>query len=382
MRELILTIGLAALALFLAGAPASQAAAAARQLPPCSERSTARSEPWIRIGLACLEEVINDPSAGQLAFTALAAAPDGTLYAARPLAGEVLALTDSDGDALPDSPQVVAAGLTLPNALAYHDHALYIAGGAHVYRLRAGELTTLVDDLPSGGGFWTGGIAVADRIYVATGAPCDFCVPDDPGRGAILSFALDGSDRQIVATGLRDPADLAYLGDALYVVDSARDGLFDTPDLDEIDRVTPGANFGFPYCVGLDNTPDMPGFDCAQATAPVVALPTGSTPIGLVGYRGSAIPALEGKLLVVLYGSFNHLALRGYYVATADPVTGTLAPLMPARPDDTPGTDFTVEQMSYRGSGFFPQRPLDVTVSEAGWVYISIGGGRILALRP
>ena len=74
--------------------------------------------------------------------------------------------------------------------------------------------TTLVDDLPSGGGFWTGGIAVGGdgRIYVATGAPCDFCVPDDPARGAVLSFALDGSDRQIVATGLRQPADLAFSG--------------------------------------------------------------------------------------------------------------------------------------------------------------------------
>ena len=38
--------------------------------------------------------------------------------------------------------------------------------------------------------------------------------------------------------------------------------------------------------------------------------------------------------------------------------------------------------MSYRGSGFFPQRPLDVAVTEQGWVYISIGGGRILVLRP
>jgi len=38
--------------------------------------------------------------------------------------------------------------------------------------------------------------------------------------------------------------------------------------------------------------------------------------------------------------------------------------------------------MNYRGSGFFPQRPLDVAVSERGWVYISISGGRIIAMRP
>ena len=55
---------------------------------------------------------------------------------------------------------------------------------------------------------------------------------------------------------------------------------------------------------------------------------------------------------------------------------------MPARPDESPTSDFTLEQMNYRGSGFFPQRPLDVAVTEQGWVYISVGGGRILALRP
>jgi len=134
--------------------------------------------------LACLEEVINDPGAGQLAFTALAPAPDGTLYAARPLTGEVVALTDSDGDHLPDTPSVVAEGLTLPNGLAYHDGALYISGGSHIYRLHGSQLETLVDDLPSGGGFWTGGIAVADRIYVARRA-CDFLRSRRPGRGAI-----------------------------------------------------------------------------------------------------------------------------------------------------------------------------------------------------
>ncbi len=86
-----------------------------------------------------MEEVINDPTLGELAFTALAAAPDGTLYAARPLAGEVWALADTNGDFLPDTPHLVADGLTLPNGLDYHDGALYISGGSHVYRLQDGR---------------------------------------------------------------------------------------------------------------------------------------------------------------------------------------------------------------------------------------------------
>lgn len=378
MRYLVIVI------LMLTSAQRFVLAQPVAQSVPCYQRLTHLNQPWIKSGLSCLEEVINDDSAGELSFTALVTAPDGTLYAARPLLGEVLVFDDTNGDDLPDTPRVIAQGLTLPNGLAYYDNSLYISGRSHIYRWRDGKLDTLVSDVPAGGGFWTGGIAIGtdQRIYVATGAPCDFCVPADPARGAILSYTLDGTDRQIVATGLREPADLAFFKGTLYTVDSARTGLFNTSDLDELDRVQLGANFGFPYCVGLKNAPDWPGFNCASATPSVVALPTASTPTGIAAYRGTAIPSLENKLLVVLSGAYNDLDLRGYEVIAADPVAGTYEPLMPNRPDNTPSSDFTLQQMSYRGSGFFPHRPLDVTVNEQGWVYISVGGGRILVLRP
>lgn len=348
---------------------------------PCWQRATSLSQPWVGTQIRCLEEVIHDPALGELAFTALAVSPDNTLYAARPRAGQVLALDDTNGDFLPDTPRVVAEGLTLPNGLAYHDGALYISGGAHLYRLRDGEVETLVDDLPIGTGFWTGGVAVGEdeRLYVAVGAPCDGCVFEDEGRGAVLSFDLNGGDRQIVATGLRQPADLAFMAGQLYVVDSARQGLFDTPHLDEINRVEPGAFFGFPYCVGAGNAPDLPGGDCASATPPITALPTGSTPVGIGGYESETIPELNGKLLVALYGSYNQVELRGYALAAVTPEDGTTRIIMP---EDPASTGFTVDQMNYRGSGFYPHRPYDVAVNAWGWVYISMGGGRILAFRP
>ncbi len=377
LRLLVILLLFPLISLNSAGAPLSAA-------PSCGDRAGFLSQPWFRLGVVCLQEAYNDPSLGDLAFTALASAPDGTLFATRPLSGEVVALTDANRDGVFDGVKTVADGLTLPNGLDFHDDALYISGGSHIYRLRAGKLETLVADLPSGGGFWTGGIAVAQdgRIYVATGASCDFCVQDDPARGAVLSFAPDGSDRQIVATGLRQPAALAFQNGDLWVVDSARQGLFETPNLDELDKVVPGANFGFPYCVGLQNTPDLPSFDCASATAPSAVFPTASTPTAIAAYRGDGYPALEGKLLVVLSGAYNSLELRGYAVVIVDPVTGISTTLMPTQPDDNPDSAFTVERMNYRGSGFFPQRPLGVAVNEQGWIYVSESAGRILVLRP
>lgn len=356
---------------------------AAAQLPRCSERSAYIYQPWINPELGCLEVVIDDPSAGELGFTALAVAPDETLYAARPHAGEVVALTDTDGDLLPDAPRVVASGLTLPNALTYVDGALYIAGANHIYRLIGEELVTLVDDVPSGGGFWTGGIAVRDgRIYVSTGAPCDHCVPDDPARGAILSYALDGRDRQIVAAGLRFSADLAFFRGDLYVPDSARDGLFDSLNRDELNRFSEGAHFGFPYCAG--ESADFQGANCADFTPPVLTLPTASTPIGLAAYESETLPLLTNSLLMVLSGSHNQLELRGNVLVAVRFEVGRARyePVMPVQVPNVWGEMFTTEQMSFRGSGFFPHRPLDVAVSERGWVYISISGGRIIAVRP
>jgi glucose/arabinose dehydrogenase len=366
------------------------AAAAQADLPPCQERAGFRDPPWVNGLIYCLEDVIRDPDAGDLAFTALAAAPDGTLYAARPLRGEVLALTDSDGDGLPDQSQVVISGLTLPNGLAYHAGALYIAHGPYLDRWADGQRVTLVADLPVAPGGWAGGVVVGPdaRLYVSVGAGCDFCVPESDAAGAVLSFALDGSDRRVIATGLRQAAGLAFLGDQLWVTDSARLGLADTPDLDELNRVTAGAHFGWPFCIGAARLPDplAEPFDCALTTAPDLTFSTGSTPLGLAAYTGAALPDLDGTLLVALNGSRHRVDLRGYalaavrFDAAGNPARyDILIPMQLASPSRD---RFNPVEMSYRGSGFWPHRPLAVAVSPEGWVYLSVSGGQILALRP
>ena len=353
-------------------------------LPPCDQRPHHIDPPWVDGSQYCLEEVLNDESAGQLAYSALAVGEDGTLYATRPLYGQVMALTDTDGDRLPDASEVLIDGLTTPNGLAVYDGALYIAGGSHIYRWQAGDLTTLVDDLPAGAGFWTSGIAIGpdERLYVATGANCDDCVPDE-GRGVIYSFALDGSDRQLVAEGLRQPVGLAFLDGTLWVNDSAREGLFDTPNLDELNRVTPGAHFGWPYCIGAENTPDLAGdFDCAQASPPVMTFPTGSNPLGMATYRGGAFPDLANRLIMVQGGEAEHVDLRGFAVLAlrVDESPTQETALIPAETGDNFG--FTVQEMNYRTSGFWPRHPLGVAVSPEGWIYVSVNGGQILVLRP
>lgn len=358
-------------------------------LPPCGQRPGYLDRPWVDALRFCLELVVQDDAAGELAFTALAAADDGTLYAARPWTGAVLAVEDADGDRLPDTARVAVDGLARPAGLAYHAGALYIVDESRVYRLRGADFDVLVDDLPAGGGFWNSGIAVGpdERLYVATGAPCDSCVPDDPARGAVLSFDLTGGDRQIVARGLRHPAALAFAAGALWTVDTARDGLFDVPDLDELNRVTPGAHFGWPFCVGAANAPDWPAgaFNCASAAPPALTFPTHSNPLALAAYRGGALPSLTGALLVALGGSYNRVDLRGnavaavYFDAAGAPVSYQV--ILPQEPQNEAAVGFTLKEMNYRLSGLYPSRPYGLAISPEGWVYIS-SGRRIVVLRP
>lgn len=355
----------------------------------CFERPTDLTEPWTSREVPCIEEVVNDPSLGELGFTSLAVSPDNVLYASRPLAGQIIELTDTDNDGLPETPRILVDGLTLPTSLAWFDGILYAAGSTDVHRIIQGTAEKVVGDLPVGGGFWTGGIAVGilenesePRIYVATGG-CDECTRDEAiGRGTIFSFALDGSDRRVVADGFRQPADMTIHDGRLYVVDSAPNAHFDIPDLDEVNQVEQGGEYGHPTCYGVNYALESGGCDDSQP--PIFTLPTGSNPLGLAFYDSDVIPAFADNWLMVLGGTHTNLTLRGYQIVALAPNDSQVRTLVPATssPEDPRFAGITPEQLNYRTTGLFPHRPMDIVVNDWGWVYISIGGGRILAFRP
>lgn len=354
-------VRLAALLLWLLCAPAP---AAADGLPPCHQRPTFVDPPWVDTQRFCAELVYQRADNEALAFTALAVGPDGRLYAASPLRGEVWALQDSDGDRLPDQAQRVAGGLTLPSGLAWGAEGLYISGGPYVWRLAAGtgELETLASDLPAAPGQWGGDLVIgADgSLYLSLSAPCMAC---EAAEGpSILALAPDGSQRRVLARGLRQPSGLTLRQGELWVTDSAGRATPDTPD-------------------ALHRLPtDSAG---APAAAPALSLPAGSRPFGLAWYAHEALPDLQDSLVLTLHGSRHRVDLRGYALAVVDfDERGELLPPRVILPEDSRYDAFDVAKMNYRGSGFWPERPLGVAVSPEGWLYFSMTGGRILALRP
>ncbi len=336
-------------------------------LPPCAARPTRLDLPPVDPALYCLERVVTASDAGELAFTGLATTPDGTLYAARPLHGEVLALVDTDTDGLPDTASTILSGLDRPNALAFDAGWLYIAGGASVYRWQAATATleTLIDDLPAESGFWHGGIAIAadDTLYLGTGAACTHCATTgEPGAtlsGAILRFS-DGS-RQVIAMGIRQPAGLALWRDALWFTDTAAPTTEPT-NLDKLNRLSIEPKF----LVSADYTTILPA----------LTFPTGSTPLALAAYDSATLPDVTGSLLVILSGSSSLSRLQGYELG----IVRVNAAGEPAYTRLIPQIEHYNEQ--YQGRGFYPHHLYGVTSSPEGWIYFSMGGGSIYALRP
>jgi glucose/arabinose dehydrogenase len=372
----------------------------AQELPRCSERPLIAELPRVEPRLWCLERAIFGHEAGELAFTAIEFAPDGALYATRPLTGELYVMRDTDEDSLPDSPTVVATGMRFPNGLIYAENALYIIGDGHIYRFADDILETIVDDLPGGRGFMASGITYHDGwLYIGVPMPCDFCAPEDELHGTVVRLALNGSQREVMARGLRYPAGLTVWDGTLWVTDTGRDNARDILGADELNRIELNSDtiphFGFPYCEGMANVSNLPGdFDCASVSMPTISLYTHSTPLALQPYFGDAFRFLRGDLLLVLGGSVNNADIRGYQVAYLE-IEQDHFVIETVLPHDTSiaGGDrvsissesiyrpISASYLNVKGAGVWPHRIFDVAVSPEGWIYISVGGGQIFVLR-
>lgn len=330
---------------------------------------------------------MQDDSGGELSFTTLSVGPDGVLYAARPLAGEIYRLTDSDGDALPDRPVLLVDGLTLPTGLGWDGETLYIFAADSLYRWRDAELTLISDTLPySEYGPWNGGLAVSPDgdVFMGISAGCDTCVPE-AGFGTIMRYNPRDDSLTVYAEGFRQPAALVWHDFALWASDTIRDALT-FRYRDEFNRVMPEAHYGFPYCYGVQNVRDtLAGdFDCAQVTPPDLIFPARSGPWAATSYSGAAFPYLEGLMLVALSGQPAMSSAHGYGLLAVDSRLGTdgadAAFLIPSSPQYAVSHAINSD-LQPRGMGFYPRHVYGVAVSPEGWIYVSAGGGRIYVLR-
>jgi glucose/arabinose dehydrogenase len=89
------------------------------------------------------------------------------------------------------------------------------------------------------------------KLYVAMGAACNVCLPEDELNGTIVRMNPDGGDREVFTRGVRNSVGFDWdpqTGE-MWFTDDGRDELgYDVPS-DELNLApVPGLDFGFPTC--------------------------------------------------------------------------------------------------------------------------------------
>jgi glucose/arabinose dehydrogenase len=225
--------------------------------------------------------------------------------------------------------RTVAANLQLPTGVAYRDGALFIGALTRVLRLdgiddklAAPPAPVVVSDrFPSETHHGRRFIAFGPdgKLYVAVGAPCNVCLPDDR-HGVIQRMNVDGGAIETVARGVRNSVgfDWSPVDRTLWFTDNGRDMLGDDLPADELDRVTrTGEHFGYPFCHQGDSADPEFGSQraCSEFTAPAAKLGAHVAALGMRFYGGTQFPAAyRGNIFIAQHGSWNRSRKSGYQV--------------------------------------------------------------------
>lgn len=263
---------------------------------------------------------IGEVATGLPGVRTLKIGPDDRLYAVLSRSGTIVRLDPVDGSGR----ETLLEGLNRPYGLAFHDGWMYVGERNRIVRVRGprydGTPEIVVDGLPTGGSHWTREIVFGSdgMLYVAIGSSCNVCEERDPRRAAVVRYRPDGSDGTVVAEGLRNAAGLAVhpASGGLWASQNERDGLGDDVPVEEINILSDGEHFGWPFCQG-DRQPNPEYPDrvtwCAGTTPPALGIQAHSAPLGMTFYTAEAFPSeYHGDLFVALHGSWNRSERTGY----------------------------------------------------------------------
>lgn len=324
----------------------------------------------------------------------MALGPRGTVFVGSMAAGKVHAVIDRDGDHKADRVVVIASGLTMPNGVAFHNGALYVATNSKI--LRFDDIENRIDSHPTpvvvrdslpnpGAGHMWKHIAFGPDglLYMSVGSPCNVCT-SPPLVSTIVRMKPDGSNLEVFAEGVRDTMGFDWdpTSQEMWFTDNGRDMLGDDLPADELNVAwKPGLHFGFPYCYQGDFSDPEFGAQraCATTEPPVRKLGAHVAALGMKFYTGSMFPAdYRNAVIIAEHGSWNRSIPSGYrvmVVRTNGRRATSYEPLMEGFLPRSSGQGGRAAGMAALG------RPVDVLQLPDGSILISDDkGNRILRL--
>jgi glucose/arabinose dehydrogenase len=256
--------------------------------------------------------------------------PDGTLLVSLPSQGKIVALIDANNDGIAEEERIVIEGLNNPHGFTFHESTLYIAEETSVSRYTYDTTSTTATrdrelfTIPTGGRHSTRTITFDDqnRMFVSIGSSCDTCEENHEFLAAVIIADNAGeSQPRLFAAGLRNAVFIKYHKetDRVWATEMGRDNLGDDIPPDEINILSDGEHYGWPYCYG-DNVwdsefglRDQPF--CDTTTAPTWNMQAHSAPLGLTFINSSKFPdEWQGDILVAYHGSWNRSQPTGYKI--------------------------------------------------------------------
>jgi glucose/arabinose dehydrogenase len=260
----------------------------------------------------------------------VAVAPGGDVFATDSDVHTLTVLRDTNGDGTADERHVFAEGLARPFGIAFGAGHIYVANAGSIVRwpyktgqLKADGAGEKIVEMPAEPGHWTRNLAFSPdgtRLYVTLGSSSDAGTPD-ADRALVFSVKPDGSDRRVLATGLRNPIGLGFepSTSTLWAAVQERDKLGDDLVPDYITSLRDGGFYGWPFAYAGPNEdprhagerPDL----VKQTVVPDVLLEAHSAVMGLVFYQGTSFPSsYRGSAFATLRGSSNRSVRTGYKV--------------------------------------------------------------------
>jgi glucose/arabinose dehydrogenase len=264
-------------------------------------------------------------------------APNGDIFLAESGAGRVHVLRAPAGASKPASDDVFAEVAEQPYGIAFYPPGpnpqwVYIGSMNEVVRFpyqvgdtkARGPKQVIVPNLP-GPVHWTRDVlATPDgkHILLAIGSSTNIAdkgMEPEQFRANILQFNPDGSDRQVLVAGTRNPSAIAFnpVDNALWASVNERDLMGDNLPADYVTHLQPGKFYGWPYFYnGNHRDPRVPGDPPVPGDQVVVGdvlLQPHSAPLGIAFYTGTQFPAeYHNDLFVAMHGSWNRGLRTGY----------------------------------------------------------------------
>ncbi|HEX9833908.1 MAG TPA: gluconolaconase [Mycobacterium sp.] len=343
-------------------------------------------------------------------------APDGALLVSVPANGEVLRLEPNPSG--PPRQSLLLETLSLPHGMMFAGSTLYVAESDQIntYTYADGKATnrrTVVDGLPDAKsldlhGAYTHQLksVVVGRdgaVYFSIGSTGNISAEDrnaNPPRATIMRVPPGGGPARPFATGVRNGTGLAIAPDgSVWTAVNGRDNVpypgpgprrgqvvddyvNDHPP-EQIARVTPGRELGWPYCnsdggpadmrfiADAQMNPDGRRMDCAGLLPVEQSMGAHAAPLGMVFTDGLLPAPYTRGALIGVHGSWNREPPRAPEVAFYPWRNGTL------------GNQQTLVGGFQAADGSRWGRPVAAVVGPDGAVYITDDhGNAVYRLAP